>query len=83
MNIPMPNERLNDKTVVASTWLNDDAGTEMCLVLCLEAAPPFFAVAQLEWQTWTGGGGWVASEWEMHHNIVPAVACYEEMGGDY
>jgi hypothetical protein len=71
----MPNDRLMNRRVVASCYLSD----EVFLVLSLNREAPYFSVAEV---TYTDEGWKVL--WAMvYDNIVPAVAVYEQYGGDY
>ena len=73
MNIPMPNDQLGDRLVVASCYATD----EVYLVLALNKEEPYFSVIE------------VAADdhrivWNRaFENIVPAVHEYEQRGGDY
>lgn len=72
---PMPNDRLGDRTVVASVWYTEDP--EIATVLLLNPKAPFFTVAFYDLKN--GGIDPIITT----ENIVPAVREYEQSGGDY
>lgn len=76
-DLPMPNDKLADTTVVASTWTNDDV-TITALVLLLADKPDFYAVADLLWS----GTCWMITHQTEHRNINDAVREYADRGGD-
>lgn len=71
---PMPNDKIGERTVIASTYYTDDIVT----VLFLNPTVPFFTVAQVDLRN-----GDLADWGSRHENIVPAVREYEQNGGDY
>lgn len=75
---PMPNDRYEGQTVVASCWYREEP-TEIHLVLLLKEMSPYFRVAHLE----NHGGGEYVAVWEKEsYNIVNAIEDYVEAGGD-
>lgn len=81
LDLPMPNERFDGATVVASTWLRDDADDPpvTALLLLLEPSPPYYRVAEIE----DRHGEWRKAFFEDFPNINPATKAYAENGGDY
>lgn len=82
---PMPNEKLFDRTVVASCWYTD----EIALVLLMGLIPPYFMVVHYYMADVAADVGVPARAVGALHflgefyNIVTAVQLYEESGGDY
>lgn len=86
-NFPLPNSRQSagawgEVTIVASTYLHDDEDYVTALTLCLLPESPYFLVCVFNLTDpdypplfdYTCG---------TEYNIVPAVALYEQNGGDY
>lgn len=72
---PMPNDLIDGATVVASVWVTDEPLTSW-LALLLRRSAPYFAVVEVD------ESGQVSDHGEFA-NIVPAVECYQDNGGDY
>lgn len=94
---PMPNDTLDERTVVASvSYIADERG-EVVLVLLLEPEAPYFTVAYYyvddfdpnaseEAASMGGGIPYKAGTLDIlghFMNIVPAIRQYEQSGGDY
>ena len=91
---PMPGDRIEKRTVVASAEYFDDERGSVALVLLLNQQPPYFTVAHYALTDVKGGEGIypeVVTEYTRgevdvigsFENIVPAVREYEQSGGDY
>lgn len=77
-----PGMTVDGRTVVASVILDDRHAFETrWTVILLNAETPYFSIAEvLDRQD----GTYVVAETETTHmNIVPAVAEYEQRGGDF
>lgn len=85
LDLPRPNDRILNRTVVASVWFRDDADKPaLATVLLLNREPPYFRVAGLIERN----GEWAAEYHYDHMNIVSAIVStdgtsYIENGGDY
>jgi hypothetical protein len=76
--IPLPGDTLDNRTVVASTWLDDSDDNYIALVLLLNATDPFYAVAEIGADE---NRDWHTSAEETFRNINEAVKAYAENGG--
>ena len=80
---PMPGDKVNRYTVIASVVYNDtDYETEFYTLLLLDDRPPYYhsVVAYLP----DGASVWTFDQHEAFRNINPAVTDgYAQMGGDY
>jgi hypothetical protein len=79
LNLPLPNERYDGATVVASTWIRDDAEATLGMVILLGSEPPYYRVVDIRWD----GKVWAIDRSETFENIVPTVDHYTDSGGDY
>lgn len=80
MKLPMPNEKLDDTTVIASVWTCDTEGEETALVVLLNRRPPYYRVAHL---APVEGRGWGVLSSDDYMNINSAVIDgYAQEGGD-
>lgn len=82
IDYPMPGTMIDGATVVASVWYREadaEVPFDLVTVLRLHAATPYFSVGvyNLTLGSWDGEVYWT------FRNIVPAVECYKDMGGDY
>lgn len=75
---PMPTQRWTE-TVIASVWLDDTRVPVTALVITIVSWPPYYRVRDLVWAR----TAWRTAHVTEHVNIVPAVAEYEQRGGDY
>ena len=83
LHIPMPGEKIPGLgIIIASVFYGDDSEHEQNFtVICLNDRPPFYSV-RLVYQP-EASSVWVTDMVENHRNIVPAVECYRQWGGDY
>ena len=80
MPMPIPGDALGGPlagVVVVSVIVDEDAPS--WTVLLLNGQPPYYTVATIR----AGGVGYAVESDSSHPNIVPAVARYEQDGGDY
>jgi hypothetical protein len=79
--IPMPGQKLDKSTVVASVVFDDEHVPYRYTVVLLNRQPPYYTVQTVQ----DGGKGraYVVEESYDYPNIVPAVRAYEQMGGDW
>lgn len=75
---PLPNDRLNGSTVVASCYYGDDTA----VVLLLNEQAPYFTVSTMLLPR-LGEAGYRVETEESFPNIVPAADAYVQSGGDY
>jgi predicted metal-dependent enzyme (double-stranded beta helix superfamily) len=68
-DLPMPGEKFDEKTVIASTWTADDDDNIQATLVLLADTPPFYTVTCVEWQ----GGSWTVVDSYVHWNLVHAV----------
>lgn len=82
MDLPCPNDRLDDRIVIASVWGNDlpEYGPVFGTVILLNPQAPFYTVCQVE----DRNGEWNLIEGEPrdHMNINFAVEDFANSGGD-
>lgn len=72
---PLPGDKIDDGTVVASVYAG--ANDDHVLTILLRPTEPYYLVAEYRLAD-------MECLYRMAHpNIVPAVRCYEENGGDY
>lgn len=77
LHVPRPNEQVDGATVVASTVAYDGPERPASwLLLLLRPVAPYFDVVELTTD------GQLAQHGQFE-NIVPAVECYQNNGGDY
>lgn len=80
-DLPMPGDGYDGRTVVASCFVADEVsdpyGDSHAAVLLLNAEPPFYAVASIEWS----GGSWANTDEETFANIVLAGEHYHDVTG--
>lgn len=81
--LPLPGDPMQHlrwtETVIASVWLDDTRVPVSALVITLAPRPPYYRVRDLVWAR----TAWRTAHVTEHVNIVPAVAEYEQRGGDY
>lgn len=78
MKHPMPNDKIDGTTVVASVVMNDDEpGQAWWTVLLLHPESPFFEVAEV----YENGSPRLTLARE--YNIIPAAEAYADNSGGY
>lgn len=85
LELPMPNETFDGKTVVASCWINDsyelgpNEDLSVAVVLLMADTPgSYYQVMELEAQE---GDYWRVTQYRPHTNIVFAAEDYRENTG--
>ena len=81
IQIPLPGDEYDGRTVVASCWIRDDE-IILALVMLLNAEAPYYSVAQIEWRPVPGLPYWHNNGETFHRNINEATAEYANSGGD-
>jgi hypothetical protein len=80
INLPLPNDKMQGRTVIASTWLNDDdENCLLALLIVLNGRSPYYTVSQIESM---GGGIWQFVDPRNHMNINYGVEDFANSGGD-
>lgn len=78
--LPLPGSSFDDEDiVVASVWMNDEVEEPTALLLLLAEHAPYYSVCDILFSD----GEWKIVNQETFPNIVPAVECYQDHGGDY
>jgi hypothetical protein len=78
-SIPLPGEKHEEDTVIASVYVRDEEPPVTALLLLLTKQEPYYRLVDVEWED----GQWYTVTENLYPNIVPAAEAYADNGGDY